>query len=344
MLNSNVVERVRNFIVENPWADDSYIAMKTCVKKSLVQEIMNTINNTEARPEPNFIMVDTMALTAIKEQPLLGKTFRIYGTFENPLFLARDVAEWIEYSLDKVGQMLQSVDENEKVRYYISTLGGNQQSWFVTEEGLYEILFQSRKPIAKQFKTEVKKILQSVRKHGIYATSQKIEDMLNDPDTMIKTLQVLKAEREKNVILQREIEHKDELISVAHQDILRLDEEKQRVIPFVNYAKNILTSDDCMLVRVFCQLTFNQVQINISQNQMFDWLYSHKYIYRPDDGSGWIPYANYVQMDVLKLFVNTYEDCNGRKHYTYTTKITPKGTSYFQRKLLEERNQKSTGV
>ena len=101
------------------------------------------------------------ALTIISEQDVLGKRFKIYGTFEEPLFLAKDVAEWIEHS-DR-SKMLRSVDEDEKVKNIVLTPGGNQEMWFLTEDGLYEVLMQSRKPIAKAFKKEVKKILKALR-------------------------------------------------------------------------------------------------------------------------------------------------------------------------------------
>lgn len=101
------------------------------------------------------------ALTVINEQDVLGKRFKIYGTFEEPLFLAKDVAEWIEHS-DR-SKMLKSVDEDEKVKNIVLTPGGNQEMWFLTEDGLYEVLMQSRKPIAKAFKKEVKKILKALR-------------------------------------------------------------------------------------------------------------------------------------------------------------------------------------
>lgn len=87
-------------------------------------------------------------LEIIKEQEVLGKEFRIYGDAENPLFLAKDVAEWIEHSNPRM--MLSKVDEDEKVVNNVYTLGGNQQTWFLTEDGLYEVLMQSRKPIANK--------------------------------------------------------------------------------------------------------------------------------------------------------------------------------------------------
>lgn len=97
----------------------------------------------------------------INQQEVLGKVFTVYGDFQNPLFLAKDVAEMIEHS--DVHKMVQIVDEDEKVRNTVPTLGGNQESWFLTENGLYEILMISRKPIAKQFKKEVKRILHELR-------------------------------------------------------------------------------------------------------------------------------------------------------------------------------------
>lgn len=118
------------------------------------------------------------------EVTLMGKTFSVYGTVEEPLFRAKDVAEWIEHS--DVHKMVQSVDEDEKGIYNVYTLGGKQdekvkvvceanivpitsrardtqEMWFLTENGVYEVLMLSRKPIAKEFKKEVKKMLHALR-------------------------------------------------------------------------------------------------------------------------------------------------------------------------------------
>ena len=74
------------------------------------------------------------------------------------MFLAKDVAEWIEHS--KVSMMLKTVDEDEKVKvsnvYFENEAGGNG-TWLLTEDGLYEVFMQSRKPIAKQFKKKIER-------------------------------------------------------------------------------------------------------------------------------------------------------------------------------------------
>lgn len=107
-------------------------------------------------------------LTIIKKENVLGKDFTIYGDIENPLFLAKDVAAMIEHS--NVSSMLKSVDEDEKVISNVYTLGGSQESWFLTEYGLYEVLMQSRKPVAKEFKSRVKEILRDLRRTGCVIT------------------------------------------------------------------------------------------------------------------------------------------------------------------------------
>ena len=114
------------------------------------------------------------------------------------------MAEWINYSKSNVSKLVDVVDENEKVRNIITTPGGAQESWFLTEDGLYEVLMQSRKPIAKAFKKEVKEILKSIRKHGAYMTEETLQAALLDPDVMIQLCTVLKEERAK----RKEVEAK----------------------------------------------------------------------------------------------------------------------------------------
>lgn len=107
-------------------------------------------------------------LTVIQETVILGKKIQMYGSIENPLFLAKDAANWIEYSASNVSKMLKSVDNDEKTTRKFNTSGSNYQTeaWFLTEDGLYEVCMQSRKPIAKQMKKEIKQYLKSIRLTG----------------------------------------------------------------------------------------------------------------------------------------------------------------------------------
>ncbi|MGN8767331.1 BRO family protein [Blautia massiliensis (ex Liu et al. 2021)] len=140
-------------------------------------------------------------LKVLNEQEVLGKHFKVYGTPEEPLFLAKDVADWIEHSNPRM--MLQTVDDDEKGVRNVYTPGGMQEAWCLTEDGLYEVLMQSRKPIAKEFKKKVKEILKTIRKHGLYATDNVIDNILNNPDFGIELLTRLKEERAARVEAER---------------------------------------------------------------------------------------------------------------------------------------------
>jgi prophage antirepressor-like protein len=94
----------------------------------------------------------TNSIQVLSETELLGHKFTVYGTAENPLFLAKEVAEVLNYSESNSSKLTNLVESDEKVRNIITTPGGNQEVWFLTEDGLYEVLMQSRKPIAKEFK------------------------------------------------------------------------------------------------------------------------------------------------------------------------------------------------
>lgn len=147
-----------------------------------------------------------MELQIINQQEVLGKNFTVYDTLEEPLFLAKDVADWIEHSKPSI--MIDTVDDDEKLRETIFTSGQRREMWFLTENGLYEVLMQSRKPIAKQFKKQVKEILKTIRKHGMYA----IDHLLDNPDIAIAAFEKLKEERQLRLQAQEQVAQQNQII------------------------------------------------------------------------------------------------------------------------------------
>ena len=114
-------------------------------------------------------------IKVINKSMLLGKEINVYGSVDDPLFLAKDVAEWIEHT--QPSKMVETVDEDEKLMGTIFLSGQNREVWMLTEDGLYEVLMQSRKPIAKQFKKGVKEILKTIRKIGSYSVSKPLSQL-----------------------------------------------------------------------------------------------------------------------------------------------------------------------
>ena len=164
-------------------------------------------------------------IAVLESREILGRTFCIYGTAEEPLFLAKDVAEWIEHSNARM--MLQSIDDEEKRKHEHPVnnpygVSQTEEQWFLTEDGLYEVLMQSRKPIARQFKTEVKAILKSIRRHGAYMTPTTVERVLADPDLLIRLATELRDSR-------REVERlRNVNRSIAEWSAPRWERQKRR--------------------------------------------------------------------------------------------------------------------
>ena len=115
-----------------------------------------------------------------------GHELDIYGTKEEPLFLAVEVAKLIDFSVGNTSHMLDTIDSEEKrlmnTRSSNTSKGrGNPQKWFLTEYGLYEVLMQSRKPVARRFKSSVKKILRDMRLRD----EGNFEEWMNGPDPLV---------------------------------------------------------------------------------------------------------------------------------------------------------------
>lgn len=103
-------------------------------------------------------------LTVVQETKILGKVIKLYGSVEFPYFVASDVAEWLG---ERDGYTVaRKVSDEEKATQIVCTLGGNQKTTVLTEDGLYEACMLSRKEIAKPLKCEIKKYLKSIRLTG----------------------------------------------------------------------------------------------------------------------------------------------------------------------------------
>ena len=243
-------------------------------------------------------------LTVIQQQEILGKPFTVYGDFENPLFLAREVAEWIEHSNARV--MLQTVDEEEKLCVNNPyALKGQKEQWFLTEDGVYEVLMQSRKPIAKHFKKEVKAVLKSIRKHGAYMTTETLEQALLNPDTMIKLCMQLKEEQNKN----GELQLKNAELTVNNQ-IMK---------PKADYFDELV---DRNLLTNFRETA---KQLQVKEREFIKFLLDKKYIYKDKKGKI-MPYA-----DKNKGLFEVKETFNEKTNWSGTqTLITPKGRETFR--------------
>lgn len=175
----------------------------------------------------------------INKSNLLGKEIDVWGSVEHPLFRASDVAVWIQHS--DVSTMVKIVDEDEKV--FVTNpnnVCGGQGAWFLTENGLYEILMRSRKPIAKQFKKGVKKILHEIRTKGGYIATNEND---SDEDIMARAYVIAQrtlARREERIRqLETQTEQQAETINLQKKELTV-------AAPKAEYYDKTLASTTCI--------------------------------------------------------------------------------------------------
>ena len=183
-----------------------------------------------------------------------------------PWFVGKDVAEILGYSNTRKA-LADHVDKEDKGVTKCDTLGGVQDLTVINESGLYSLILSSKMPNAKKFKSWVtSEVLPSIRKHGIYATDNVIDNVLNNPDFGIQLLTKLKEER-------------------AEKERLALENKEMK--PKVEYHDNVLNKSDLITTTVIAK------DLGLSSaaklNQV---MYTNRIIYKGPFGS-WCPFAEY---------------------------------------------------
>lgn len=121
---------------------------------------------------------------------------------DKPYFVGSDIARILGYK-----EPHKAISRHCKggMKRTILTNGGEQELTVIPEGDVYRLIIKSKLPSAEKFESWVMdEVLPSIRKHGIYATEDTIDAMLNNPDTMIRVLTELKEEREQRIKLEKE--------------------------------------------------------------------------------------------------------------------------------------------
>lgn len=146
------------------------------------------------------------------------------------------------------------------------TKGGNQKLLYINESNLYKTIFQSRKESAERFTEWVtSEVLPSIRKHGIYATDNVIDNILNNPDFGIQLLTELKEER-------------------AEKERLALENEELK--PKAEYCNTVLKKPDLITTTVIAK------DLGITARMLNKVMNANGIIYKGPFGT-WCPYAKY---------------------------------------------------
>lgn len=179
----------------------------------------------------------------LHKSTFLGKEIDVWGTFENPLFRASDVADWLHNT--NVSNMVKKVDEDEVTKFNLGSRQG--ETLFLTENGLYEILMLSRKKEAKQFKKGVKKILHEIRTKGGYLATTQNDTPATISARAMKVADEVIAEHEKRIKeLEEQGRHQEIVIEQKDAQIDAQDKQIKIAAPKAEYYDNTLASTTCI--------------------------------------------------------------------------------------------------
>lgn len=222
-----------------------------------------------------------------------------------PMFVATDVC--FALGLDNVTRALSSLDEDEKLPLPLVRAGQLRTVNTITESGLYSLVLRSNKPQAKVFKKWItSEVLPSIRRHGMYATKQTVEEMLENPDVLIATLQNLKKEREEKERLQIQNELQDKQLKIS--------------APKVEYYDNVLQSNSTYTTnQIAKELGMSAIGLNSELNDL-------KIQYK--QSGTWLLYARYQNQGYTKTKTHSFTDNHGNHQTSMSTVWTEKGRKF----------------
>ena len=236
----------------------------------------------------------------IFESPEFGQIRTVKDEKGEPWFCLRDVCKVLGL---KQGDVCQRLAKGLVSTQPLSTRGGTQMANFVNEDGLYDVILDSRKPSARAFRKWVtSEVLPQIRKTGGYIP-------LNAEDDE-KTI-LAKALR----IANRTLEQKDELI------------EAQR--PMVEFADAVTTGDGCILISEMAKLLTRNGYVT-GRTRLFRWMRENGYIFKRSTE----PIQRWVEEGLFATSVTMIKTHHGSEERV-TTKVTGKGQEYFLRKFIK---------
>ncbi|ASR69243.1 phage repressor protein/antirepressor Ant [Leuconostoc mesenteroides] len=238
-------------------------------------------------------------ITEIMPFDFNGHQIRTVTKDNETWFVATDLAKTLD--IKNTTQAINRLDEDERSMFNIGRQG---EANIVSEAGLYSFIGASRKAEARKFMRWVNhEVLPSIRKHGAYMTDQKIEQVLTDPDTIIRLATELKTERQAKAELQ--------------QNNLVLNQQVNELKPKDDYADVILNN------KALVTITFIAKDYGMSGVKMNELLHELGVQYR--QGNTWLLYAKHQRKGWTQSETHEVKRNDGTTKLVASTKWTQKG-------------------
>lgn len=232
---------------------------------------------------------------------------RTAGTSDEPLFCLADVCKVLE--LGNPSQVKTRLDDGVISNEVITdTLGRQQEMLFVNEDGLYDVILDSRKPQAKAFRKWItSEVLPSIRKTGNYSLMDKV------PHSFAEALRLAAEQQEK-------IETQQKLIEVQK--------------PKAEFYDDVVESKDAMSM----DRVAKTLNMGIGRNKLFELLRSKKILMNNNT-----PYQRYVDSGWFRCIETKFTKPNGDICINVKTVVLQKGVDAIRRLIKHISEKKFIG-
>lgn len=248
----------------------------------------------------------------LQEFNFKGNNVRTVQIDSKPYFVGKDVADILGYK-NGSRDINKHVDDDDKLKYQISTAGQLREQTIINESGLYSLILSSKLPAAKEFKRWVtSEVLPTIRKHGAYLTDSAIEQTLTDPDYLIKLATQLKTEREGRLIAEQNV---------------------KTMKPKALFADSVTTSHTTILVGDLAKILKGN-GVDIGAKRLFKWMRENGYLIKRKGADYNSSTQKSMDMGLFKIKESSHVNGDGVTVVTKTPKVTGKGQQYFINKFL----------
>ena len=267
-------------------------------------------------------MTDTLTPFAYGDQPV-----RVVTIDGDPWFVLTDLTKVLGLTQFRTDRLDDGLISSHPI---LDSLGRTQTATIVSEAGMYEVVIRSDKPEAAAFRRWItSEVLPSIRKHGGYLTPDTIEQVLTDPDTLIRLATTLKEERALRRLAEAER-------LVAQQRAGELEAQAAADAPKVIFADAVAASHTSILVGDLAKLLRGN-GIQVGATRLFKALRRDGYLINRN-GSDWnMPTQKSMELGLFEIKETAITHADGHVTVSRTPKVTGKGQRYFVERYLDGR-------
>lgn len=213
----------------------------------------------------------------------------------------------------------------ERVNKYLSEIGfvpTSGHDGFIPENVFYRLAMKAKNKTAETFQAKVAdEVIPSIRKHGMYITSDKMVEILSSPETMIQILFNYRDEHQLRLKVEAENAQQKQLLKEYE--------------PQVAFAKSITVSSETILIRELAKLIC-QNGVKIGQNRLFQWMRDNGYLIRKPGRDYNMPTQYSLEHGLMCVTESSYINAYGEVQLCFTPRVTAKGQQYFVNKFLNK--------